>query len=313
MSHPSSVRSLSGRLSSWLVLDWTAALLVAAMAVVQLGALEIAGSLLSAPSSPQPAQTSNPSQGGLTVGVIVVETVVLVLLWRLASWLPAWLRRGLKYGILGSIGITASWLVHLLLGGGVRGAALTVGLAAAGGLISLAGMYWTLHNALALSLGIIAAVAVGFAFSPAVAVVFLLALCVWDMVAVWGSGWMDGLVDAAAHARAPVFVVLPDALRPSMSELADWIGDREGPKPNGVAGIIGVGDLAVPAGLTVSAAVAHGGVESLAAVGAAVGAVAAMPVLRASLGGRDGLPAMPWVAAGSIGGYVVGVLGGGFA
>jgi presenilin-like A22 family membrane protease len=301
--------SLWDRFTPRFTLDWYALFVIAATVVVQVVAVTFAMAAISVatPATPVPEQSTNASTGGTMVGAIIVETVVLVLLWRLRHYLPEWLRTLAKYAIGGALLLGAYWLGFQLYG------PVGIVLATVGGCTALAAsklnLYWLFHNTMALTLGIAAAIGLGIQFAPRVVLVFLALLTVWDMVAVWGSDWMDGVLELATNLNLPVYLVIPAAARIDLSEVAEWVSDKEDEvRPAGVAGAIGLGDLGVPAALAVSAAVAlPGGATSPAVIGTLLGACLAVLPLRGAM--RDGstLPALPWLATGTVAGFVLGV------
>lgn len=284
-----------------------AVLLVGLATIVQVGAIIRAEQLSSmetvASGVSVPEQTTEPTVGGLYVAIIIIETIVIVLLWKYSSLLPDWVTRVGKYAVLGALGGVAGHLVGYTLI-----AAVTVGMFGIWKLTRRLEARWMIHNVVAVSLGITVAAAIGVALSPRVVVVFAALLLVWDIVAVWKSGWMDGLVGAMK--MLPVYVILPSAWRVDLDELHEWLEQQEGPKPPGVFGVIGVGDLAVPAALSASAVVAFpGGVRSPAVWGVVGGVVVSMLVLRGSMErSESSMPALPWVNSGAIGGFVVGTI-----
>lgn len=288
-------------------LDWYACFIIAATIVVQLLAVDLAMVLTSLPSNPAPEQTTSATSGGTMVGVVIVETVVLVLLWRLSRYLPEWLRAYAKkaLGVAALVGVY--WLVYQVLG--VPGVVVgSVGIALAWAAAKY-DYYWLFHNTVALLLGTLAAVSLGVSFSPRVILVFMALITVWDMVAVWATDWMDGMLELATGLNLPVYLVIPTATRIDLDKVADWIADKEDKvRPGGVGGAIGLGDLGIPAALAVSAAVAlPGGAQSPAVVGTLIGACVATVVLRGAMGDGTTLPALPWLATGSVAGFVLGV------
>lgn len=306
-----SAATLHSRLRRHIDLDWYAGLLVGLLLAVQLAAIRVAAAMTTVAESSGgdslPAQTSAPETAGLYVGVIVVESIVLVLLYRYASLLPAWVWRGLKWGLYASIGLGALWVSYVL--NGPTETAVVLAITCIGAPLTVwFDVNWLLHNLLACVGAIVAAVGVGVALSPRVVVVFLVLLTVWDMIAVWKSDWMDGLIGVAASASLPIYVILPSAAQLDMSELRAWLADRDGPKPDGVAGILGVGDLALPTALSVSVVVALPSVWAVAVAGVVAGGVVGMVALRASLTNAESLPALPWLTSGTLLGFAAGVV-----
>jgi presenilin-like A22 family membrane protease len=308
-----STAALHSRLRRHIDLDWYAGLLVALLLAVQLAAVWVASGVVTraqtTSSQSLPAQTTTPETAGLYVGIIVAESIVLVVLYRYASLLPAWVWRGLKWGLFVSVAMGAIWL-SAIRNGAVETAALVSVATIFYSLAVWFDMNWLLHNAPAFTAAVLGALLVGVVLSPRVVLVFLTLLTVWDMVAVWKSDWMDGLIGVAASAHLPIYMILPSALQLDMSALREWLVERDGPKPDGVAGILGVGDLAIPAALSVSVVVALPSAWRVVVAGVVSGGVAGMVALRGSLSSSETLPALPWLTTGTMLGFAAGAIAG---
>lgn len=292
------------------LVDDVALILVGFALTVQVMALLVTQTLLDTVLGIASMQTSNVALGGYWVGVIVVETVVIVLASRYSSLLPDWVTKAAKWAVI--IGLAGYFYWLFVAAKGLPWATTMYALVAV--CFYSVNRFDVLHiifNAMAISLAVGVAVLMGFVASPRVILAFIILLTIWDMVAVWGSDWMDGAVAWAASWGLPVFVVIPGQFRVEMGEVFGWLQDlEEEPRPHGIAGILGVGDLAVPATLTVSGAVAlPAGPGHPAVIGTIVGATLAMVLLRTTpRNDGESLPALTWLATGAAAGFAIGVV-----
>lgn len=242
------------------------------------------------------------------VGIIVLETIVLVTAWRYSSILPDWVWTGVKLGAIGSVVIIGlRWSV---LTNGIRYTAGIVAFSAvAGPLVVKFDTYWILHNIAALTLTVLFAMLLGGLLEPRAVIAFLLLMTCWDMIAVWRSGWMEGLISVAADTHLPIYYILPTGAQVDMSRFRTWLADREDEKPDDVGAVLGVGDIAIPAALVASSALALPATSrGWAIAGVTIGGAVAMAVLRVSLSRGSTLPALPWITTGTLAGFGVGVL-----
>lgn len=276
--------------------------LVGLTVAVQLAALSLVGSGQSgvaAPPATAPA-ADDPTTAAHLLGVLLFEVVAILGLAAALRYAPAWVTRGLGAGVVAS--------AVFVLGTGVESTGLAYGLLAAFlvGPVVYSGLreydlYWPLFDVAALALATYAAVGVGQLMRPGVLVVFLVAIILWDRIAV-GSGIMGSLAGSVLSWGLPLVVLVPTRLRLDHDALVDAV-TADGATPELLVGI-GLGDLVLPAALAVSV-MSFGG-PVVAAAGVVVGtclAIVGMTTLHV-----DGLrPAMPWLGSGAIGGFAVGL------
>jgi len=301
---------VTDRLRPHFRVDWLTVVLTGLVALIQLGALSLIPHLETWLQLPE-TQATEMKAGAWLLGVIVVESALIVVVWRLWKYLPDWLRKAGKYLLLASVFAISGYLYYLnnefvfFLQG--CGAALAVYLTA--NILERYDAEWILFNLFAVGLGIGMTAVASHLLAPLVVIALLVGMIVWDHVAVNLSDVMGELVEFSASAGIPNYLVIPNRLRVDTDGIGEYIESPETMvKPDGVRAIIGLGDFALPAILTGSAWVA--GSEG-AAIGTFVGTVIAMVVLRNSMERTESaLPALPWLNSGAIAGYTVVTLGG---
>ena len=289
--------------------DRATGMLVGLFVLIQLAVAAIAlDAVTTAPDMAASHQEGDVGFSFYMVGIIIVETLVLVTVWRYSSILPDWIWTGVKWGALVSALLAAVWIAYLIHGLIVT-AGLVIVAGIAGPLMVRSDTYWIVHNALAAAGTILFAMLLGGILEPLVVIAFLLLMTVWDMVAVWKSDWMEDLMSAAAGTRLPIYYILPNGLQVDTGRFRTWLAEEEGEKPDDVAAVLGVGDIAIPSGLVVSCIYALPEAARLWAVGGVVvGGAISMAVLRVSLKHSGALPALPWITTGTLSGFVVAIL-----
>lgn len=288
--------------------DWVAWTIVALVLVIQGAALSAVGEAISQ-GSLTVDQSTSPTVGAGVVALLVGESLLLVGLYVAYQRLSERWQQAVQWLIVGSLVAVAGYaanqnglLAELL-------AYFAVGLPVLYALDRY-DMYWLLHNGLAVMLGIVGLSIAGVLVSPAIVLVILAGLLVWDHVAVNLSDIMAKLVEFSGNVNLPNYVVIPTQLRVDIGSVADYFQDPDDtPRPDGVATIIGVGDFVIPGLLPVSAAVALESPTALPVLGALTGCCLSVFVLRAALSRADrGLPALPWLNSGAIAGFAVGIV-----
>lgn len=291
-----------------LTVDRITLMLVALGLIVQVGALGLAGTLHHinesggdvSPNAPAdsegaiPDRTGSMDYGVQLIGVIVVETLVIVGGMKLYKRLPDRVKKLLKRAltILGAIWLQSMFVSLALMLDALWVAALP---AVAGGLWYLSERFdldWIPHNMVALLLGIVGASMFGVALEPAAAIGVLVIMMVWDIIAV-KTNLMQRLLGVAKG--VPLYLIIPSGFRIDTDEVDDWLESAgEDDTPDGMAGILGLGDLVFPAILISSASIAFSGVWHPVVLGGMIGVVVGAVTLRNALGGRA-LPALPWL------------------
>jgi len=288
--------------------DWLTWALTGLMLVFQLVTLAFTARILDV-SIQQPEQSTSFAVGAELLVLAAVEITVLLLAYRAYKYLPERWQYRLRRAIQAIVGITVYAFGALLY----QAAGLLVEyLIAVPIVVALAyyvdwsGYRWIAFNIIALSMGVLFATGAGFGLSPAVMLVIMAALTVYDHIAVNLSDIMAELVEMSANGGIPNFIIIPNQLQCDLSRAKKAL--TTGEKPEDMAMMIGLGDFFFPTALVISAYVSAETVTP-AVVGAVAGTVVATVVLRHSLEGADGgLPALPWLNTGSAVGFGVGVL-----
>jgi len=261
-------------------IDWITAVLVGLLALFQAGVLYLVHPAVTNPETTV-NQSTSASQGGSILLLVALEIALLLILWRGYKRLPerwkARIRRGLKtlfYPIL--------WLAGLF------------------------GNYqWVAFNVFAFGMGVIITSVLSLQFAPIIVIGFLVAFTVYDHLAVNLSDVMGDLMQMSSNVRLPNFIVVPTTLAFDLQDLRNYINGERDTKPDSVAFVIGVGDFVFPSLLVGSAFISNG--ATLPVVGATAGTAIAAIVLRDSIERSErGLPALPWLNTGAIGGFLIG-------
>jgi len=173
---------------------------------------------------------------------------------------------------------------------------------------SLFGTYrWLAFNMFAFGMGVIVTAMLSLQFAPVIILGIMVAFTIYDHLAVNLSNVMGDLVELSSNVRLPNFIVIPRTMDFDLADLREYINGERDTKPDSVAFVIGVGDFIFPSLLVGSAYINNG--ISVAVAGAVVGTLGAAIVLRDSLErAEEGLPALPWLNTGAIGGFLIGAL-----
>ncbi len=250
----------------------------------------------------------------LYLGFILVFTLFVLMVVRAGK------QSLIKWVILGVVALTvyliASPLIGMLpgmppLAPDIIGAALGLGLMA---LIHYHPEWYVLDAAgLAMAMGVCAILGISFSIGPVL--IMLIALAVYDAIAVYRTGHMVDLADSMVALRLPILLIIPKSRDYSYLEQK---GLREELEEGGERGalFIGLGDIIIPGALCVSAlAFLPSGVAAMAglhmyapllvALGTlAGGAVGFAALMRYVLTGRP-QAGLPLLNGGAIAGYVI--------
>jgi presenilin-like A22 family membrane protease len=275
----------------------------AIMLVVQLAALwAVAGS---DPVSAVDGAEQTRDSSGLPLGVVavmVVEALLLVAGYRLYQRLSETWQRRVRRGLVATVYLIVTQLAYTL--DGVRGVGVVVGSVA---LVWVAGrphVDWLVHNAVAVGLAFAGAVLVGTIFGPRPLAGLLIALVVWDRIAVTDTDIMETIVKVAASSGLPAYIMLTRTPRLDTDDVEDALVNG-GEMPDELVGVVGTGDFVFPSSLGVSLAIS-GGVWSAPVAGAAAGAVGAVWLLW-QLKSDGAVPGLPTLNGGALAGAAVGV------
>jgi len=289
--------------------DWLSIVLGGLFLGFQVGALTLAHYLQSLTFN-TPTQSTNIALGGQIILLAAVEIGILLAGWRAYKRLPErWRNRiakTLKYGLLVGLYYVTFYLYYL------NGQAIeyVVFVTVAGGFsvwVDHSEFKWLIFNLMGLGLGVVMVTLASFQLAPIVVLVLMVAFLIYDHIAVNLSGIMASLIDFSASTGIPNYVVIPSTIRFDLAPLREFMTDERDEKPENIALLIGVGDFVFPSLLVVSAFVTHG--MGLIVGTTIVGTVIAAIVLRDSLErAESGLPALPWLNTGAIGGFFLGAL-----
>jgi len=187
------------------------------------------------------------------ITVVIVESLVLVGLYLIYQRLPEALQRVIRAAVkIGVVG-TVAYFFYVLYG--------PVGLAASigmfGGLLVIAklDLYWHAQNIVALGLAAVMAVLIGTIVGVWWLIGLLVALLIWDYVAVSETNIMQTLVEVVSKTGIPAYVVFAQGIRLDDDALEDGILGEDD-IPDHVSGILGTGDLMFPTAFVVSVAIA---------------------------------------------------------
>jgi presenilin-like A22 family membrane protease len=279
-----------------------AASTVVIMLAVQLAALWVVAG--SDPVSAIDAENTRESTG-LPLGVValmVVESLLLVAGYRLYQRLGETWQRRVRRALL-----VVWWLfvgLYAYAAFGARAVGLLVGTAALLWVARRLSVDWLIQNVLAIGLAFVGAVLVGTIFGPLPLAGILVALVLWDRVAVTDTNIMDTIVKFAAASGLPAYIMLARSPRLNTDDVEDFlVNDTDA--PDALVGVIGTGDFLFPSALAVSLAIA-GSVWSLPVVGALVGAVGAAWLLW-QVKGEGAVPGLPALNGGALVGGCVGL------
>lgn len=287
---------------------------------VQLAAIATAMSIpaLSGPTADNPS--TDVEIGIAFTGLLVLESVLVTVVWLTWNRFSIRLRGACLRVAAGVVGLGCGdllvvsvavltrkgELLQTAVETGVLGTVLVLGYVGYRR-IHAYGMFWVLFNLAGLAIGIALVALCGRAVAPVVILPFMLLSMAWDVIAVRLSGVMTGIVAASSAATVPNHVIIPARLRVDWEAVTAWLADTEtNEKPASVEGVIGVGDLAVPAIFTVSVWVTG---SAHLAVWAMLGTVVAVVALRDAAGrSAADLPGLPWLNTGAVAGFMAGVV-----
>lgn len=306
--------SVKDRLPSWSISRDTM-IMLSLIVVIQLGAYGLTQISTASPSPPPGVSPSSPSGGVALTGVIVAESIAVVLAFRVWKCLPDRLQDVVKWAAITVLfggtslwaAITARWAIIALLGLWIL---CTLFAWVTFKILNRWDLKWTFHNLIALLLGILGTTAISKVLEPAPIIIFLLGMLVWDRIAVDFSSWMTDLIDLSVQAGIPNYFVIPTGWRLEWDRFQKWMADMDGSeRPDDVGSLIGLGDFVLPGMLTVSAAAAVDGSGQIIAVGCFIGTCVGMLSLQRELHQREkgkATPALPWLNTGAIAGFILG-------
>lgn len=242
---------------------------------------------------------SDPSNIGLIVGIMLGFTLVFILMIRF-GWKLSF--RAVFMGV-----------IFLILYSGLQPVlGLLAGLAAAAALTALLALHpeWYVVDAVMLPVSAFAAWLFGISLVVPLVVALLVALAVYDFIAVYRTGHMVFLAEGVLDQKIPILFVLPRRSGFSFRKQTKIIGGTE-------AFYMGLGDAIIPGMLVVSANLPNRnasllgapdvlGVASLPALGAALGTLAGFALLSRYVGRGKPHAGLPFLNTGAILGFLAG-------
>ncbi len=161
---------------------------------------------------------------------------------------------------------------------------------------------------------LIAILGISFAILPAF--ILLLALMVYDAIAVYGTKHMVSLAEAVTDMKLPILLVMPDSAGYDYASAPNLQQQRAQPVEQREALFMGLGDVVIPGTLVVSAFVwlpAHpvvGGIGGnlWVALGVLIGSLLGYAVLMRIVLRGNAQAGLPFLNGGAIAGYLVAYL-----
>jgi len=289
--------------------DWLTVIMVGLMAAFQIAVL-IAAEHVAGFELIEPSQSTDLTLGVEIIAIAAVEIGALLLLWRFYKYIPEWwqdkIKKALKYGFI----LLINYMGYITLATVGYGWVFPVSYVFVVGVLRVMkrlNLVWLVFNGMAFALGVTMTVVAGFQIAPVVVILIMVAFTVYDHIAVNLSDIMGEFVELSGSIGIPNFIVIPKTIRFDLDEFLENLSDLD-EKDDNVLFMLGVGDLVFPAVLVVSTATALS-TNALPVVGAVLGTLVSVVVLRDSLEHTDGgLPALPWLNTGAIGGFLLGAL-----
>lgn len=286
--------------------DWRTLFIGAVMVATQLGAFLL---LTTEFAANPPTTAESPIDGLWLVALFVVESLVIVALWRLFGLLPEWVQTLLKF-LWGVVKLAMAAVVLVIMGYMLTTPAwwtvVVAGVVMAVVYLSRdTGLLWIAHNAVAFGLSVLFLTLAARAIGPWVAVPLLVGALVWDYVAVSLSDLMGDLVNFSLSAGIPNYYVIPSALHVDIGGVKEFVREDDVDMPTGCAGLIGLGDFLFPSLLVLSAVDKYATASLFAGLGVLVGIVTLSGAIKQAEGG---LPALPWVNTGALVGFGFGLV-----
>jgi presenilin-like A22 family membrane protease len=171
----------------------------------------------------------------------------------------------------------------------------------------LGGYKWLAFNGFAFGMGAVVTSLLALSFAPAVALLIMAVMTVYDLVAVDFSEIMGDLVEMSTNVGLPNYIVIPTTVDFELATVREYVNGELESKPDSIAFLIGVGDFVFPAFLVGSLYVQNG--LSWPVYGGLVGTVGAMVSLRHRVEDVDGgLAALPYLNTGAVCGLFLAVV-----
>ncbi|MHB8632499.1 MAG: presenilin family intramembrane aspartyl protease PSH [Thermoplasmatota archaeon] len=256
----------------------------------------------------------DPKAGTNILWYFLLILAFTLLILALAKWGPKWTIQAI---ILFAVGSTVAYVVYPLMAVtfGVEDAtALAIAVVGAGA--AVAALFWYPEWYVVDTVGLLVAGATAALFGISVAVnwvvVLLVALALYDAIAVYRTKHMLSLADAVIELRLPVLLVVPKhagyRFRRESTKVRQASSANKGERE---AMFMGLGDLVMPSILVVAALMQPGATTHWGpwpALGAAAGTVAGYVVLMSFVLKGNPQAGLPLLNGGAILGFLVALL-----
>ncbi len=242
---------------------------------------------------------------------IVYYIILLIAFTFLILWLH---KRGIKWAIQGiillAVGSTVMYVIAPLLLSSGLSTGLSWGLGALVGGGSVLWLYikpeWYVVDLVGVLVAAGAAAIFGISLEPWLVVMMLVALAIYDAVAVYKTRHMLSLADSVIELRLPVLLVVPKSKGYSfLHEAAKFKEANAENKEQREAFFMGLGDLVMPTILVVSALTFGAG--TMPVLGAAVGMLVGFGVLMGFVLKGNPQAGLPLLNGGAIVGFLTGL------
>ena len=276
------------------------------------------------------SSSSGPQNPASLLPILVVIVVApLVILWfaRRRGGL-ATVRGGILVAVAGSMYITLFATFSLLPPGGVLlppfaaenlyDPALTLAAVASAAIyvaLLMEPQWYIVDLAGFVAAGALVAI-LGISFGPLLAVLLLLALMVYDAIAVYVTKHMVSLADSVTEMKLPILMVMPESGGYDYTAAPTLREQRTRPVEERGAMFMGLGDIVIPGTLVVAAfvwlpvtpAVLGVGANLWIALGALAGSLVGYGVLMRFVLGGNPQAGLPLLNGGALAGYAVAYL-----
>ena len=309
--HPVAGAPASGVAEPDLPVTWAeyraAAVLAGAFVLTMLLALLFAEPFLAA----ELQAFEDPDDAGNVLYYVVAILAFTGIILAIAKWGKKWLIRGI---ILGAVGLTI-WYVTFPVLNETLGWDPTTGylVAAVAGAAAIVALYkhpeWYVIDTVGILVAAGTAAIFGISLGVVNVVLLLVALAVYDAIAVYKTKHMLSLADTVIDLRLPVLLVIPKVagyrFRAESSKFKEAKPENKGERE---AMFMGLGDLVMPTILVISALqFSQPAWDGLPALGAAIGTLVGYAVLMGYvLKGRP-QAGLPLLNGGSIVGFLTGL------
>ena len=273
------------------------------------------------------ATNSNPNSlaGPLEIVVIIVIAPLFILYVARRQGGLAALRHLILFGIAGALYVTLYSTILVVLPQGILlppysgevvvYPALTLAACLSGALylaLLMEPQWWVVDLVGFLAAGSLIAI-LGISFAVLPAILLLIALLVYDAIAVYGTKHMVSLAEVVTDMKLPILLVMPD--RPGFDYAASGSLKQQRARPveEREALFMGLGDVVIPGTLVVSAfiwlpshpALLGVGGNLWAALGALLGSLVGYATLMRIVLRGNAQAGLPFLNGGALAGYVV--------